>query len=47
MCRHPPTSASFYTTVATCARSDVAGGGNESADCGALIRKAWVMGVVQ
>ena len=29
------------------ARSDALGGGNESADCGALIRKAWVTGVAQ
>lgn len=29
------------------ARSDVLGGGNESADCGALIRRAWVTGVAQ
>jgi hypothetical protein len=29
------------------ARSDMAGGGNESADCGALIRRAWVTGVAQ
>ncbi len=29
------------------ARSDTAGGGNESADCGAQIRKAWVTGIAQ
>lgn len=29
------------------ARSNELGGGNESADCGALIRKAWVTGVAQ
>lgn len=29
------------------ARSDALGGGNESADCGALIRRAWVTGVAQ
>ena len=29
------------------ARSGTAGGGNESADCGALIRKAWVTGAAQ
>jgi hypothetical protein len=29
------------------ARSDTFGGGNESADCGALIRRAWVTGVAQ
>lgn len=29
------------------ARSDALGGGNESADCGALIRRAWITGVAQ
>lgn len=37
-------SKTWYGIVA---RHDAAGGGNESADCGALIRKAWVTGVVQ
>lgn len=37
-------SKTWYGIVA---RSDVLGGGNESADCGALIRKAWVTGVAQ
>jgi hypothetical protein len=35
---------SWYGIVA---RHDTAGGGNESADCGALIRKAWVTGIAQ
>ncbi|MBC7957828.1 MAG: hypothetical protein H7Y33_18415 [Cytophagales bacterium] len=34
-------SKTWYGIVA---RSDAFGGGNESADCGALIRKAWVTG---
>lgn len=37
-------SKTWYGVVA---RHDTAGGGNESADCGALIRKAWVTGVAQ
>jgi hypothetical protein len=37
-------SKTWYGIVA---RSDALGGGNESADCGALIRKAWVTGVAQ
>lgn len=37
-------SKTWYGIVA---RQDTAGGGNESADCGALIRKAWVTGVAQ
>lgn len=37
-------SKTWYGIVA---RADMAGGGNDSADCGALIRKAWVTGVAQ
>jgi hypothetical protein len=37
-------SKTWYGIVA---RSDTFGGGNESADCGALIRRAWVTGVTQ
>ncbi len=37
-------SKTWYGVVA---RQDMAGGGNDSADCGALIRKAWVTGVAQ
>lgn len=37
-------SKTWYGVVA---RHDAAGGGNESANCGALIRKAWVTGLAQ
>jgi CubicO group peptidase (beta-lactamase class C family) len=37
-------SKTYYGIVA---RFDVAGSGNESAQCGARIRKAWITGVVQ
>ena len=37
-------SKNWYGIVA---RHDTAGGGNESAECGALVRKAWVTGIAQ